>query len=430
MIEMKKRITSSEALAKKENTKVILAGWAAHVKSMGKIAFVTLRDRDNQIQLITTNKNLIKQISKITKESVILISGKIKKSKLKSGKNEIELSEIEVLSLADASLPIDISGKIETDLSKRLDWRWIDLRTRKNLLIFKVLSKFLQASRDFFIKNGLIELCSPKLIAYPSEGGGEEFALPYFGRKAYLAQSPQFYKQMAQAAGFEGVFEIAPVFRANPSHTSRHDTEYTSLDLEISWVDDEELRQFEEKWLVYVLKEIKTEFGKEIKKTFNVEINIPKIPFPRITMSEALKIVTGGKTDLDSEGEKKLGDYILKKYKTDFAFITEFPWSIRPFYHMRPENKKLTKSFDMIYKGIELTTGANREHRYNILVEQAKEKGLSLNSIEFYLNFFKYGCPPHSGLGLSPTRFVMQLLELGNVREATFAPRDTERLVP
>jgi len=429
-LDIHKRIYSSEVQKAKEGSSAIVAGWAAEVKSLGKIAFIKLRDREGILQLVSNDAKLIDKIAKISNESVIIAEGKVKKSKLKAGGNELELENFEILSEADPKLPIEFMGKgIETNLDKRLDYRWIDLRNPKNLLIFKITTHFMNATREFFIKKGLLELFSPKLIAHPSEGGGEEFAIPYFGRKAFLAQSPQFYKQMAQAAGFEGVFEVAPVFRANPSHTTRHDTEFTSLDVEISWMDHEDLMKFEEEWLSYAFSEVKNKFDKEIKDVFGVDLIVPKTPFPRITFADALKI-TGGKT-IGSEEERKICEHVEKKFKHQFVFVTDFPISERPFYHMRLEkNQKITMSFDLLFKGIEITTGAHREHRYDVLVKQAKEKKLNIPSIQFYLNFFKWACPPHSGFGLSHTRVIMQMLNLPNVREATFVPRDTERLTP
>ena len=239
---------------------------------------------------------------------------------------------------------------------------------------------------------------------------------------------------MAMASGFEKIFEIGPVFRANKSHTARHDTEFTMIDMEISFIDSEEdVMKMEEEWLAYLLKKIKEKFGKEIKEVFGVDVVVPKLPFPRVTMKEAISLLgkKGHKAtgDLDAEGEKLLSEIIKKKYGHDFVFITEYPFEVRPFYHMK-QGKDLTKSFDLLWKGLEITTGAQREHRYEILKKQAKEKGLSEKSLKAYLNFFKYGCPPHGGCALSPTRMLMLLLGIKNVRDVTFVPRNTERLTP
>ena len=242
---------------------------------------------------------------------------------------------------------------------------------------------------------------------------------------------------MAMASGFEKIFEIGPVFRANKSHTRRHDTEFTMIDMELSFIEShEDVMKAEESWIAYFISKIKEEYGDEIKEVFGVDIVVPTTPFPRVPMDEAQKLLAGKgykgpKDDFDAEGEKMFSDLVKEKYGHEFVFVTEYPWSIRPFYHMRSESGE-TNSFDLIWKGTEITTGAQREHRHNILREQAIEKGLNPDSdgMKDYMSFFKYGCPPHGGFGLSPTRVLMLLLDINNVREVTFLPRDTTRLTP
>jgi aspartyl-tRNA synthetase len=239
---------------------------------------------------------------------------------------------------------------------------------------------------------------------------------------------------MAMAAGFERVFEIGPVFRANKSHTVRHDTEFTSVDIEVSYIDSHEaIMKIEEEWIVHILTRIKEKHGKTIRDFFDVEITVPSLPFPRITMKEALALLKKEYKhscvgDLDPEGERLLHEHFKKKEGHDFVFVKDWPLDVRPFYHMR--EKGLSKSFDLLWKGMEITTGAQREHRYEILKKQAEEKGVPLEGIKTYLEFFKYGCPPHGGYGLSPSRMLMLMLGIKNVREVTFLPRDTERLTP
>ncbi|UCD20611.1 MAG: aspartate--tRNA(Asn) ligase [archaeon] len=412
---------------------VFLQGFVHELRDLAKIKFLLLRDVTGVVQCFIKDSKLFKKFSDLSLESVVEIKGKAKEAKVKHEEArsnvEVEIKGITLLNKA-AKLPILVNEKdksIKTDLSKRLDWRFLDLRKPKHLLIFRVSTEFERATREFFIKEGLIELHSPKLMGIPSEGAAELFEVPYFNKKAYLAQSPQIYKQMAMAAGFEKVFEIAPVFRANPSHTTRHDTEYTSLDVEISWIDWKELMDFKERWIKYSLEQVKKKYGQQIEKVFGIKITIPKTPFPRIKYQDALKAIKTKR--LDTSAEKKLGEYVKKKYKHDFVFVTHYPISERPFYHMR-ESPKLTMSFDLIYNGVEITTGSQREHRAEILQKQAKEMKLNLKPLQFYVDFFKYGCPKHAGFGLSPTRVITQMLGLGNVREATFSPRDTERLLP
>jgi len=339
--------------------------------------------------------------------------------------------------LASSPLPVDPD---RASLENRLDWRFLDLRRPSNLLIFQVQTTIEQEMRNFWIENGFMEIHSPKFMGSASESGAELFRVEYFERYAYLAQSPQFYKQMAMAAGFEKIFEIGPVFRANPSFTSRHDTEFTSVDVEISWIEShEDVMHLEELWLQKILKGVREKHGKQIKETFNVEVDIPHVPFPRIKMAEAYKtlkdmghtIDRAGKGDLDPEGERLLAKYVKERYGHEFVFVTDYPISVRPFYHMRHEdNPSLTKSFDLIWKGLEVTTGAQREHRYEILLKQAKEKGLKPEPIQYYLDFFKYGCPPHGGYGFGLTRMLMVLLDAKNVREVTYLYRGPNRLQP
>ncbi len=423
-----------------DSAEVVLNGFVREVRDIGKLKFVVLADREGITQ-ITIKKNevseeLFGQIEKLTSESTIAVKGVVKANKGAPRGIEILPKDIKIFTIAGVPLPMQVSEKTNTLLDTRLDWRFLDLRKHKNVLIFKIQTAAEMAMREFWIKHGFIEIHSPKLLGSPSESGAELFTVLYFDKEAYLAQSPQFYKQMAMTAGFERVFEIAPVFRANPSHTTRHDTEYTSVDMEMSWINShEDVMKFEEEWMAYVIAEIKKQYGKEIKEVFGFELEVPKLPFPRISLKEAKKKIaeTGQKVsfddDLSPEEEKAIGKIVKQEFGSDFVFITEFPWKIKPFYHMRHEkNPEVTKGFDLLLNGLEITTGSQREHRYEILERQAKEK--KLNNIKFFLDFFKYGVPPHGGFGFGLTRMLMSLLHIGNVREVTFAFRDMDRLFP
>jgi len=280
---------------------------------------------------------------------------------------------------------------------------------------------------------------TPKLMGTASESGASVFKLEYFGRNAYLAQSPQFFKQMAIASGIDRVFEIGPVFRANPSFTSRHDTEFTSVDVEIAWIDShDDVMSFEERWLAHVLARVKASHGDEIEATFGTEIVVPTLPFPRVTLAEARERLAesghelpAGGSDLDPAGERALSALVLEREGHEFTFVTEYPTAVRPFYHMRHEHdQSLTKSFDLLWRGIELTTGAQREHRYAQLLAQAQEKGVEVEPIQYYLDFFRFGAPPHGGFGFGLTRLLMQMLGQDNVREVTFLYRGPHRLEP
>ena len=420
---------------------VEIFGWVQAIRDQGNIKFLILRDISGIIQAVVTKNNAeaMKVVESLSLESVVKIIGLAKEEKQAPGGFEIGVETLEVLSMASPELPIPVVEKSgETELPKRLDWRWLDLRKPENKLIFQIWTEMERAFVDYCTDNNYIEIHSPKLMGAPSEGSAELFEVKYFERKAYLAQSPQFYKQIGMASGFERVYEIGPVFRANPSFTSRHDTEFTGYDIEISFVESHyDVMVEEERFIVAMLKAAKDKYGELASKTFGKEIIVPKTPFPKVTMAEAkqilkkLNVPSESEGDLNPEEERKLGEYIKEKEGHEFVFVTDYPKEIRPFYHMRhADNPDVTKSFDLVYNGLEVTTGAQREHRYDILVKQAKEKGLSLEPIQFYLNFFKYGCPPHGGLGFGPTRFLMQTLGLSNVREVTYLYRGVKRLEP
>ncbi len=291
--------------------------------------------------------------------------------------------------------------------------------------------------REYFKNNEYMEIHTPKISASSAESGAEMFKLDYFGSEACLSQSPQFYKQMTMAAGFNKVFEIGPVFRAENSHTSYHATEIEMVDCEISWINSyTDVMDEEEAWIKYVLTNLKEKYGDKIKELFNVEVSDVSNDFPRITFEEVKKIIKekykydGEKEDdLDRHEEELICKYVKKEYKSDFVFVTNFPYSARSFYVMKDESG-ITQTYDLLFKGIEITSGAQREHRYDILKKQIEEKGINPKDLEFYLNFFKYGCPPHGGLGVGLARILMRIFEIDNIREATFIYRGPTRLNP
>lgn len=430
-------------ISSKDGEEVEIKGFAQTIRDQGKIVFILLRDATGLTQIVFTKEYLetMQKAQTVTMESVIAVTGLAKKEAQAPGGFEVLGKELEILSLAHPELPIPILEKgsqEEADQSIRLDWRWLDLRKSRNLLTFQVWTTLEAAFRDYWVKNNYIEIHTPKLIGAPSESGAEVFEVKYFDRVAYLAQSPQFYKQMAMAGGFEKVFEIGPVFRAEPSFTSRHATEFTSYDAEFSYIDShEDVMAEEEKAIAYALRAVKEKHGEAIEAEFDRVVVVPDVPFPRISMKDAKEILKGlnvpseKEGDLSPEEERRISEYVKEKEGHEFVFITDYPATVRPFYHMRHEDdEKLTKSFDLLWNGLEITTGAQREHRYDVLVSQAKEKGMNVESIQFYLNFFKYGCPPHGGFGMGPNRMIMKLLNLDNVREAMFLYRGVKRLEP
>jgi len=436
---MKNRIYISE-LKKHIGSQVTIAGFVQTLRNQKKIAFIILRDITGTVQNVVTNPDLMNVISKISIESVVKIVGKVKEEKQAPGGFEIEVESIETLSRADPELPIQVNekGESEADQQIRLDWRWIDLRKPEKALIFKVWTAMENAFRNYCINNNYIEIHSPKLTVTATESGAELFEVKYFDRKAHLAQSPQLYKQMAMASGLEKVFEVGPVFRANPSFTSRHDTEFTMYDIEMSFIDSHhDLMDEEEKMIVAMLDEVNKKYGKQIKEMYGRELTVPIIPFPRFTLRETKKILAERGIpnergdDMSPEEERGICDYAKEKFGHEFVFVYDFPASVRAFYSMRDENDPtISKSFDLLWNGLEITSGAQREHRADQLSKQIKEKGLSVEPFKTYIDFFRYGCPPHGGFAPGPTRMLMKIFNIANVREVTYLYRGVKRLNP
>ncbi|PWL20859.1 MAG: aspartate--tRNA(Asn) ligase [Candidatus Aquiluna sp. XM-24bin5] len=427
-------------LVSQQDGPVTIGGWVETLRDQKRIQFIIIRDESGSVQVTYPRPSeedaLADQVSALTHGSFVIIKGQLKHDeRVKLGGIEILLEELEVVS---ASLP-DSPIAEDTSIDKRLDWRFIDFRRPELNLMMQVQTTIEQAWREHWLANDFVEIHSPKLMASPSESHAELFKLEYFEGHAYLAQSPQFYKQMAMSAGLDRVFEIGPVFRADPSFTSRHATEFVSIDMEMSWIEShEDVMKFQEELMVRAITAVKEKHGERIKELYDIDIEVPATPFPRIPLAEAHEIIekrgykvprTDG--DLDPEGERQISQYAKEELGHDFVFLTDYPKHIRPFYHMRHEdNETLTKSYDLIWKGTEITTGAQREHRIEVLEAQAKDKGLDPEGLEFYLDFFRYGAPPHGGFGMGLTRVVMLMLELPNIREASFLFRGPNRLQP
>lgn len=423
---------------------VKIQGWLQTLRDQKKMQFLIVRDATGLVQVVhekAADPALAERISATNQESIVTLTGKvIENPVVKLGGLEVQLETFQVDSPAGSPLPLDPTASDLPALDHRLDWRFLDLRRPENLLLFQVQTTALMAMREYWVRHNFIEIHSPKLMGSPSESGAELFEIPYFERKAYLAQSPQFYKQMAIASGFEGVFEVGPVFRADPSFTSRHMTEFTSVDMEMGHIDShEDVMAFQERWLAYAIERVKAQHGEEIRRLYGVEVEVPGVPFPRVSMAQAQAILQEAghvlppekKGDIDPGGERVIGRWVKERFGHDYVFLTDWPVSVRPFYHMRHDQQPaLTRSFDLIAKGLEITTGAQREHRYEVLARQAQEKGLSLEPIQFYLDFFRYGCPPHGGFGFGLSRFLMVLLNIPNIRETVFIFRGPTRLNP
>ena len=432
--------TLIQDLHKHLNTEVMLQGWIQEVRNLSKIKFIILRDRSGDMQTLAlkadTEPATFELINGLTKESVIEIVGTPKENKESHWGIEVLIKKVNVISKSLAPLPIDNTDKSQTNIDKRIDYRFLDTRNLKKQAIFKIRGKIAKIVMNFLDNNGFTNITTPKLVTIGVESGAELFKVNYFGRAVYLSQSPQLYKQMFVAGGFERVYELGPVFRAEKSNTTRHLTEFTGVDFEMGFIHDYiDVMDTIEKMLIDLLKNLSHEAAVELKLLGVAHTLPPKIP--RITMAEAKTLLkSSGKTyaeddDLDPEGEKLLGDIIKEKYKSEFVFVTEFPWKVRPFYHMKPEGKKnLTKSFDLLFNGVEIATGAQREHRYEILKAQAAEKGIDLDQMKEYADIFQYGIPPHGGVGFGLDRMTQRLLQLDNIREAVLLPRDTMRVRP
>ncbi|MDP3962646.1 MAG: aspartate--tRNA(Asn) ligase [bacterium] len=421
-------------LEQKTGKNVALFGFVHILRVQSKIIFLILRDITGTVQVVIMKDNPVFGIAKgLSHESVVKIYGLIKAEVNAPGGFEISAERIEVLSVADPELPIPVVVKTgeETEAPIRLDYRWIDLRKPEKSKIFKVWTEFEKGFREYWLANNFIQLYPPSFMSTPSETGAEVFEVNYFDKKAYLAQSPQFYKQMGIASGFEKVFMVAPVFRAELSFTTRHVTEFTGWDFEMAYINSHhDLMDAEEDMIISGFTSLKKSFPE-------LNIEIPSKPFPRIPIVEAKKILaergisSGEEHDLSPEEEKGIFEYVREVKKHEFVFITDYHKSKSVFYHMRhPEDNDRSRRADLIYRGIEVTTLAQREHRPEILEKQAVEKGMNVESLRDYLNFFKWGCPPHGGAGLGPARFIMKILDLPNVREATYLPRDVKRLNP
>ncbi|AGW42560.1 aspartyl-tRNA synthetase [Leifsonia xyli subsp. cynodontis DSM 46306] len=425
---------------------VSVAGWVETVRDQKKVQFVVLRDESGAVQLV--NPRTMDEdgtvvadepaltISGLSQGSFVRATGELKHDeRVKLGGIEIKLSALEVETAAIPETPIAADSGID----KRMDWRFLDLREPKHALIFRVQTTFEHALRQYWVDNGFIEIHTPKLMASASESRAELFELPYFETTAYLAQSPQIFKQMAQAAGFGKVFEIGPAFRADPSFTSRHATEFTSVDTEISWIEShEDVMKVHEDLLVAGFTAVKEKHGTEIEALFGVEITVPATPFPRIPLAEAKRIVAERgyevprhDDDMDPEGERQISAYVKEAFGHEFVFLTDYAASIRPYYHMRhSEDPSITKSYDLIFNGVEISTGAQREHRVETIERQAREKGLAVEELEDVLAFFRYGVPPHGGFGMGLARVLMLMLHLSNLRETTYLFRGPTRLTP
>ena len=427
---------SKDVTKKDYNKSISIAGWIEDIRNIGSIAFIIIRDNKGTLQITALKKkspDLFEKLVSIPRESVIAVKGICKENdKVRNG-YEIIPEEVEILSTAETPLPLGIVDKVESELETRLDNRFIDLRKQEKQAIFKIRNVVIAAVHDYLSSENFIEVHTPNIIPSSSEGGTEVFKVEYFEKKAFLAQSPQLYKQSLMATGLDRVYEIAWYFRAEEHNTRRHLNESTAVDLEMAFINSEEdvMRILE--GLVYHMWKCASEC-KDNLELLGKKIVLPKVPFKRISYDDVIKKLNNNSLDiswgqdLGAEEEKLLGR-IMKKEGYDFYFITRYPLEAKPFYTM-PEGNKFSRGFDLAHNGIELASGSQRIHDVELLEERLKECDLNPKEFKSYLKAFRYGMPPHGGFGFGIERFLMELLDIKNIRECILFPRDRARLNP
>ncbi|MBR3681643.1 MAG: aspartate--tRNA(Asn) ligase [Clostridia bacterium] len=411
-------------------------GFVENFRNKKNMAFIVVKDVTGKLQVTIVKEEhpeFNEMLDKLTIHSVVSFEGEVVASEyVKMGGKEMYPTSMKIESVAEA-LPI----KDDSDIDVRMDYRWIDLRRERNHLMLALQTTLTAALREFLLERSFTEIHTPKLIGAASESGSDVFEVKYFDTNAYLAQSPQFYKRMAMAAGLERIFETGPVFRAEKSYTNKHATEFTGFDLEFSYIDGcEDVMQMEEELVTYAIGKVKAAHGEKIKELFGMDLEVPTLPFPRMKLADVYaelearygyKIPDELKGDLTTEAERMTKQLCRDMFNHEFLFITDYDAKERAFYHMRDENG-VPQGYDLIWRGVEITTGAQREHRYDVLKAQAEEKGLA-EDVKFYLEFFKYGCPPHGGFGLGIDRLTMLFLGL-SIKEVQFLFRGPNRLTP
>ena len=419
-------------------TTVTVAGWAHEIRDLGGIAFLIVRDTTGQIQVKfekdEMDDELVETGTDVTRESVVQVSGKAEEEPRAPTGVEVVPEEVEVIAEADPELPLDPSGKVDSDLSTRLDNRTLDTRKPEVQAVFEIRSAVLGAVREQFRELECTEITTPKIVATGTEGGTELFPITYFGEEAFMNQSPQLFKQLCAGGGFERVFEIGPIFRAEEHNTPRHLNEATSIDFEGAFCGADEAMDVAEEIIIAAYEAVDSQCSDELEALgIADEFTVPESGFPRLTYEEAIeKVNATGELDdvlvwgddLSTEAERALGEVVGEHY-----FITEWPSEIKPFYIM-DESDDISTGFDMMHPSMELVSGGQREHRYEQLVEGFRQQGLDPEEFDYYTKMFKYGMPPHAGFGMGAERLLMTMLDLDNIREAVLFPRDRQRLSP
>ncbi len=435
------RIFIKELNENLDGKKVLLKGWVHEIRDLKKVKFILLRDFTGIAQLVAledaSKKEIFESIPKIPIESVVSVEGTVKKSDIAKRKIEVVIEKIEILAKAE-KLPITLVDKgVDTGFSKRFDYRSIDLRKPKNLAIFKIESAIVEGMTNFLQKNGFIQVFTPCIMGAASESGAEVFAIKYYDKEAYLRQDPQLHRQLTIAGGIEKLYDLGPSWRAEKSHTVRHLCEHRTCAVEKAFIKDElEIERIEEELVVAALENAKQKYP-EALELLGVELKIPKTPFLEMRFPKIYEILAemGKKlpkeTDLDIESSELLGRYVKEKHHADFYFVNRFPSAIKPFYVMKvDEEPEFARSIDLNFGKIELSSGGQREHRYEKIMQQIAEKKLDPKNIEWFTNFFRYGVPPHGGFAIGIERLMQAVLNLSNIREAVLFPREPDRLLP
>ena len=413
-----------------------IAGWVHEERDLGGLTFLLVRDRTGILQVTIPKKKVspevLAAVKEVSRESVISCEGVVKATEKAPGGRELVPDTLKVISRADTPLPLDVSEKVPADLDTRLDNRYLDLRKPRVNAIFLIRNAALRAISEFLWDHHFTQGQTPKIVAAATEGGTELFPLAYFDKEAFLNQSPQLYKQMLMSAGFDRVFEIGPIFRAEEHNTVRHLNEATSIDIEMSFADEQDAMKVLEETVSYAYRKVADQCRNDLAVLGLNDFEVPTTPSPKITYQEAIDIAAAkGEAlvfgeDRTTAAEKIVGDEMGTMY-----FITEWPSSTRPFYTMPFEDRpEVCRAFDMMHPRMELSSGAQRCHIYDLLVSQIKAKGLNPDAFEFYLNPFRYGMPPHAGWGLGAERLIMTMLDLPNIREGVLFPRDRHRVSP
>jgi aspartyl-tRNA synthetase len=436
---MLERTYSHNITPEMDGEELAVAGWAHEIRDLGGITFIVVRDREGQIQATfkeDSDKELFEKAQNVGKEDLVHIRGVVEETDQAPGNRELQPTSLEIIGEAESPLPMDVSKDIDSDLSTRLDKRFMDLRQPEIHAIFSLRSHLIESMEEWFDENGYINIQTPTIAKMGAEGGAELFPVIYYDEEAFLSQSPQLYKQMLMAAGFDKVYETGTAFRAEEFATSRHISEISMFDVELAFIEDQhDVMDVLEDSFRHTLEQVK-ERAEDDLEVLGIDLEVPEEDFPRIKFEEARRIleeefdhVPEDENDLDTKGEKLLGEHFMEKGHPAF-FVIGYPQEKFYYGEAREEDEYQSRRFDFIYKGLELASGGQREHDMERLMDAVEEEGIDPEDISFYLESFKYGMPPHGGYGLGLDRLVQKVAELDNVQEAILFPRTPDRLEP